>query len=220
MNVPARPPFPVFLLPLLRGVRSRAAWIAAILLAALAPATTRATTVIAPDFDSLVKQSDYIVRGVVTSVTSEWRENNGQRFISSRVTIDVKETIAGTPPQPLILQMVGGKVGKDTLTIEGAPRFVEGEEHILFVKGNGQTFYPLVAIMHGQYPIKKDEKNGAAYVARSNGKPLRNEAEVAQPLVTEFGPLAAAANSPSAPPALSPEDFSRRIRASREKSTK
>ena len=38
-----------------------------------------ATTVDAPDIDSLINQSDYVVRAVVKSATAEWREHAGQR---------------------------------------------------------------------------------------------------------------------------------------------
>ena len=178
---------------------------------------SRATTVIAPSFDSLVKQSDVVVRGTVQSVESEWRIAGGKKFIASKVRVDVHETISGVTPSPLILQMVGGKIGDESLTIEGAPQFEVGKEYILFVRDNGKAFYPLVGIMHGQYPVKTDEKSGRRFVARCNGAPLHGEDEVPLPITNTFTPYNAAAQRADGWPALTPTEFSQRIRASHEK---
>jgi hypothetical protein len=186
----------------------------------------RATTVIPPEFDSLVQQADYVVRGKVASVSSEWREQNGHRNIVTLVTIDVSETIAGTPPTPLVLQMLGGKVGDKQLIVQGAPVFATGDEHILFIRGNGIQFNPLVALMHGQYPIKKDS-TGRAFVTRSDGSPLHDEKEVSLPIESHSHAAVAASTPQTAssqpvvsvePPALTATEFAARIRASRQKS--
>jgi hypothetical protein len=136
----------------------------------------------APAFDQLVGQADYVVRATVKSVNSEWREKNGHRYIATQVTLNVGEVIRGTPPSPLILDMVGGRVGDDELSIEGAPKFNVGEESIFFVHGNGAQLFPLVAIMHGLYPIFRDAKTGTDYVVRSNGMPLYSEQDVSLPM--------------------------------------
>jgi len=149
---------------------------------AVLPLRAPATTVIAPDFDALVTQADYVVHAVVKSVNSEWRETDGHRYIATQVELQVTEVVRGTPPQPLVLQVVGGTVGNDTLVIAEAPKFVVGDEGIFFVQGNGHQMYPLVAIMHGLYPVYHDVKSGLAYVVRSNGMPLYSEQEVSLPM--------------------------------------
>jgi hypothetical protein len=175
----------------------------------LLPLSLRATTVIAPEFDSLVSQSDYVVRAVVKSVNSAWKENGGQKYITSKVELEVREIIKGTPPQPLVLEMAGGRVGTDELRIEGAPRFQVGDEDILFVQGNGRQIYPLVAIMHGLYPIFKDAKTGNEYVLRSNGMPLYSEQDVSLPM-TSLSTVKV--QNPKAQP-MTAADFVRKIRA-------
>ncbi|MEJ1971562.1 MAG: hypothetical protein WDM96_03340 [Lacunisphaera sp.] len=77
------------------------------------------------------------------------------------MTLDVLETITGTPPQPLVLDLVGGRVGKEELTIEGAPKFSPGQESILFVRGNGQVYFPLVGLTHGYFPVRRDRAPAA-----------------------------------------------------------
>lgn len=185
-------------------------WLALLALPVLF-AWAQATTVIAPSFDRLVDGSDYIVRATVKSVTSDWRDNPdqpGSRYIASRVELDVREVIKGSPPSPLVLDVVGGKVGDRELTVDGAPRFLVGQETILFVKGNGRQIIPLVGMMHGKYDVRKNKKTGREEVLRSDGQPLFNEQEVAQ---STAAAKATTLGSTTAQP-LTPADFASRIR--------
>jgi hypothetical protein len=146
------------------------------------PSRSSATSVTPPAFDQLVSQADYIVRAVVKSVHSELVQAAGQKHISTKVELDVKQVIAGTPPQPLVLIVMGGRVGNLEMVVQGAPTFAVGDENIFFVRGNGQQFYPLVAIMHGVYPVYHDAVAKEDFVLRSNGDPLYNAADVALPM--------------------------------------
>lgn len=148
-----------------------------------ATAAARATTVIPPEFAELSQNSDYVVRGVVKSVRNEIRLRNGREVPFTLAEIEVTDAIAGTVPAQVVLSMIGGKTSDGSeLTIDGAPRFVVGDESIFFVKNNAVSFYPLYAVMHGLYPIKRDKATGREYVARANGLPLSATAEVALPL--------------------------------------
>lgn len=171
----------------------------------------QATTVLAPSFDRLVDGSDYIVRATVKSISSEWRDNPakpGSRYIGSRVELDVSEVIKGSPPAPLVLELVGGKVGDEELTVNGAPRFVVGQETVLFVKGNGRQIIPLVGMMHGKYDVRKNKKTGREELVRFDGQLLFHENEVVLPTASA---KASALNQTKAQP-LSPDEFATRIR--------
>jgi hypothetical protein len=141
-----------------------------------------ATTVDAPDLDSLINQSDYVVRAVVKSATAEWREHAGQRYIGTRVELEISEVIKGAPPSPLVLDLIGGRIGEDELAIQGMPRFRVGDENVLFVHGEHRKMIPLVALMHGVYPILRETRSGEAYVLRSNGRPLYSAQDVSLPM--------------------------------------
>ena len=180
--------------------------VAAALALLLSALSGSATTVIQPTFRELVSSADYIVRVEVTSVTSAWRTNPAkpsERYIGSQIALAVREIIKGTPPKPLVLDVIGGRVGDDELVVEGAPKLVAGDECILFVRGNGQTFFPLVGLMHGYFPIYRDAVTKRASVLRFNGEPLRSE--------RELEPGAASATGTQTP-ALTPEAFRERIR--------
>ena len=172
-----------------------------------------ATTIIQPSFSKLVQQADYIVRATVQSVTSEWVFDGPNKHITTKVTLDVSEVIAGTPPQPLVLVMLGGKIGNQELRVDGAPQFKVGDEDILFVHGNGVQLNPLVAMAYGRYPVKHDSATGHTYITRENGAPLYNEQEVVLPMGTAS---ALKVSQPAATP-LSPEDFKKQIQISRQK---
>jgi hypothetical protein len=179
------------------------------LLVAFAAGPAFATTVIPPDFSELVNESSYIVRAVVKSVTAEERTNaKGKKLIYSKVELEVTEAIAGRPPSPLVLQVLGGRMGDRELAIVGAPKFVVGEESILFVQNNGRQVYPLVRMMHGMYRIEKEPTRGRQQMVRSDGQPLRQVRDVS-------APHHAATRTTTAPASegLSPDDFIREIRA-------
>jgi hypothetical protein len=174
---------------------------------------THATSIIAPDFDHMVGDADYIVRAVVKSVTPEWRDNPdqpGQRYIATLVELEVKQVIKGTPPSPLVLDVVGGRIGDKELTIDGAPRFTVGQESILFVKGNGRQIIPLVGMKHGHYPLRHDKQTGQDQMTDSNGQPLYSEKDIGHPASST---TPSSAREPDARP-LSPDEFAARIRKS------
>jgi hypothetical protein len=148
----------------------------------LLPARLAATTVVPPQFDSLVAQADTVVHSVVKAVSSEWQENQGHRNIVTHVTLEVREVVTGSAPQILVLQALGGKVGDDELVVEGAPQFQVGDEDILFVHGNGIQFSPLVGVMYGRYPVVHDAATKQDYIARNNGAALYSVQEVSLPL--------------------------------------
>lgn len=170
-----------------------------------------ATSVIAPDFENLVARTDYTVRAEVVAVISSWRENPmdpAQRYIGSSVELRVLEVITGRPPSPLILEVMGGQVGPDVMTVEGAPVFRVGEESILFVQGNGRQVVPLTGMMHGFYPVRRDARTGEARVLRCNGKLVYSEHDVMLPLGATSGVVM---RNPRAKP-LTTADFTARIR--------
>lgn len=187
-------------------------WLAAAGLLLAVP-LAHATTVIAPTFDRLVNAADYIVRATVKSVTSEWRPdpgNPGERFPATLVTLEVHEVIKGSPPSPLVLELVGGRIGDYQLTVDGAPKFAVGQESVLFVRGNGRQIVPLVGMRHGQFPVRRDARTGIDQVMQSNGR-LLYEADVArlnQPDATPRNLVRAPGDRP-----LSSAEFSARIRA-------
>ena len=153
----------------------------AMALAVFAPCL-RATTVQPPSFDALVARSDYVVRAVVKTATPAWHEGDGKPYISTVLELEVREVIKGTPPAPLVLTLLGGRIGDVEFAVSGMPIFEVGDESILFVYGSDKKIYPLVGMMHGVYPILREAKTGQDYMLRSNGMPLYSTADVSLPM--------------------------------------
>ncbi len=174
----------------------------------------RATTIVPPEFSTLVNGSDYVVHAVVKAVTVEKRPRGNGTKIVTRVALDVKEVVAGTPPAQITLELLGGRIGDEELSVEGMPRFQVGDEDILFVSGNGRSICPLYAMAYGRYPVLTDAATGQKYVARADHVPLRSTTDVGAPLkslMTE----AAAARAASATAGLAPSAFIGAVQAAR-----
>lgn len=185
----------------------------ALLAGAALAAPLAATSVIPPDLRKLANESDYVIRGVVTAVEAEERViDSGKTRIYSRVTIAVREVIAGQPPATIVLEMLGGRLGDRETRLAGAPRFRTGDEDVLFVKDNGRAIFPLYRIMHGRYPILRDPQTGREYVALSNHLPLTDVAQISQPL-TEGAAADLQRRMAGTADALTPAQFVARIKA-------
>lgn len=184
-----------------------------LVLVSLLPTSLRATTVVPPDFEQLVNESDFVARAVVESVRSEYRDGPQGRLIYTRVRFALREPVIGSTSTSFELEMLGGQIGDDRLIVNGAPVFRVGDEDFLFVRDNGRTITPLVAMMHGRYPVRRDA-TGREFVARNNDVPLQDVAEVALPMTT--GEAAALQRkSVKSADALTPAQFTAQIRATR-----
>lgn len=174
----------------------------------------RGTTVVPPEFTELVNGSDYIVHAVVKSVTAEKRPRGNGVKIVTLVELDVIEVVAGTPPEKVTLELLGGKVGEEELRVVGMPEFKVGDEDILFVSRNGRAVAPLYAMGHGRYAVTREAESGRKRVMRADGAPLQDTAQVSLPLAKGgTGELARRRMALSS--ALEPAEFIQRIRAER-----
>ena len=185
-----------------------------VLLLALAAIPLRATSVVPPEFSELVNRSDYVVRARVKSLSYEDRVSGGRELVFTKIEVEVLEVIAGTPPESVVLVMLGGRSGDRELVVAGVPQFKVGDEDILFVQGNGRNFYPLYAVMHGKYPVKRDQATGRRFVTRSNEVPLGDVAEVTLPM-TDGTAAELQKRMRRTTDAMTPEDFIQRIKQQR-----
>jgi hypothetical protein len=188
------------------------------LLLALAP-VLRATTVVPPSFPELVSEADGIYRGQVTAVEARRvTQPSGDSVIKTFVTVAVERALKGPTQKEVVLEFLGGTVGADTLTVSGMPKFTVGQREIVFVQKNGVQFCPLVAMMHGRYHVLHDATSSRDFVARDNGAPLTDVADIQRPLHETPGQLRAGM-TPAAANALSPTAFEASIASEAQRST-
>jgi hypothetical protein len=127
--------------------------------------------------------------------------------IKTFVTFAVERVLKGPDQTEVTLEFLGGTVGEETMTVSGMPKFNLGAREIVFVQKNGVQFCPLVALMHGRYRVLRDEATAREHIARDNGLPLTNVAEVELPITTLPGPVRAASAASASTRALTPEAF-------------
>lgn len=168
----------------------------------------RATSVVPPTFPELVAGADAIYRGHVTAVEARRVERpDGGTVIKTFVTVGVDRALKGPDRAAVTLEFLGGTVGDESLVVSGMPKFAVGDREFVFVQKNGIQFCPLVAMMHGRYRVLRDANAGRDFVARDNGKPLTDTAEVGLPIASLPAPVAAAAAPSAAAGALTPAAF-------------
>ena len=169
----------------------------------------RATSVVPPSFPELVGESDAIYRGRVTSVQARRVERaDGQGMvIKTFVTFAVERVLKGTEQSEVTLEFLGGTVGDETMTVTGMPTFKPGDREVVFVQKNGVQFCPLVGLMHGRYRVLRDESTDREHIARDNGMPLTDTAEVELPITTLPPPVRAASAASARALALTREAF-------------
>lgn len=139
--------------------------------------SVRATTVIPPDFDHLVRRAQVIFEGEVTGVQSQWIGEGAQHRIVSFVTFKIDDALKGDPGTSYTIRMLGGTVDGETMQVSDAPKFRMGDHDLLFVENNGRQFIPLVGIQHGRFRIKKDE-SGEEMLMTGEDQPLTDVSQL------------------------------------------
>ncbi|MBL9187656.1 MAG: hypothetical protein JNK23_09275 [Opitutaceae bacterium] len=164
----------------------------ALMIACLAGAA-RATTVIPPTFDELVRESELIFRGRVTAVKSGWSQAGEKPRIATWVTFAVERTLRGTAPESSItLEFVGGTVGEHRLEVAGWPSFEVGDRGVFFVENRQARMCPLVRLRHGRYRVVDGGSGAAERVVRDDYTAVEATNDRAQPMAEQSGPARAA----------------------------
>jgi uncharacterized protein YndB with AHSA1/START domain len=133
------------------------------LLACAAPAF--ATTVVPMDTRALVARSHDIVIAEVAEVRSRWTADRSS--IVTDVTLRVTETLKGAAAAELVLTQPGGEVEGFRYSIEGSPRFVPGEETLLFAWRDRGGVPQVSGLAQGKFEIRRDPATGARAVRRT-----------------------------------------------------
>jgi hypothetical protein len=119
--------------------------------AALA-ATAGATTIARMDLRQLAAASRVVVRARCLGNESRWEE--GEIWTFSRfVTL---ETFKGSPQAEFTVRLIGGQVGGIESIVADVPRFVPGEEVILFLDPAAGGGYSVTAWEEGTFRVTRD----------------------------------------------------------------
>ena len=126
---------------------------------AIATDLASATTLVPAEFGQMAREAEVIVHGTVISVEGQL---GPQRQIESLVTLQVADTLKGTPVAQTTFRVPGGRVGRFRRVMVGAPQFAAGDEVILFLKGRAPAIAMPYGLSQGVYRIAR--LGGAATV--------------------------------------------------------
>ena len=78
--------------------------------------------------------AEKVVVGRVTDVTTRFGTNKwGDQLIFSDATVQVDETLKGSPVPSLLLTVEGGSIGELTLDVSDMPKLQKGERAVMFL---------------------------------------------------------------------------------------
>jgi hypothetical protein len=160
----------------------RPGWLLAALAWFIVVPGTHATTVRPPSFPQLVARAGFVAETVVKSVRSERITRGADTAIFTYVTFVARSAITGAVPGEFTLEFLGGTVGEETMTVVGMPQFFVGQRDVVFVEKTTGRICPLVTLGHGRYRVYTDASSSTPLIARDNGVPLEDVAEVELPM--------------------------------------
>src|SRR2546422_11385954 len=107
----------------------------ALLVACATVVTTFAQHGVPETIPSRAKGAQKIVIATVLAVTPTWDTNKyGDRLIVSHADLKVEESLKGSAPQVLSLDVEGGTVGDITLRVSDMDSIAPGDRGVFFVK--------------------------------------------------------------------------------------
>jgi hypothetical protein len=87
-------------------------------------------------------------------ITNSTRWDAGE--IWTFTTFDVEETWKGSAPARITVRLLGGEAGNLKSTVSGVPRFVPGEELVLFLERTSAEDFSVVSWVQGTFRIGHD----------------------------------------------------------------
>ena len=116
-------------------------------------ATASATVLVPADFETVVNGSGLIVHGRVVDVRSAVTAPRGG--IETFVTVAVVDAFKGNPGASVTFRVPNGQVGRYRRVIVGAPEFAEGDEVVVFLRGQAPAMPALFGLSQGVYRVTR-----------------------------------------------------------------
>jgi hypothetical protein len=161
-------------------------------LATCTAASPLATTSIPADLRSLVSAASAVALGRVAVVEPQLAP--GSRAVERLVVVRVAEYYKGQLGGEVLLRVPGGEIGGYRTVMVGAPAFREGEDVVLFLRGDAPDRASLVGLAQGVVRVRVDGRTGRRTVwppARpaltgARGRVVRGEGPPAAMALEEF----------------------------------
>lgn len=122
-----------------------------LLLALVAAAPAVASTFLAMDRTSLVREADAVIQGRVLKVESFWEPTG--TVIVTEAMVQVEEEVVGRTPTVVRVKTFGGEVNGFFVDAHGFPTFAADERVLLFLEEDGEDTLRVTGYQQGQYRL-------------------------------------------------------------------
>jgi hypothetical protein len=110
------------------------------------------TTLERLSLEDMAQKSTGIVRGRVSGCAGEMRQN----VIFTRCDVSVSETWKGNAAPRVSVYVPGGRVGRLTQTIAGAPALENGQEYVIFLWAGRSGINQVIGLHQGVFQLAAD----------------------------------------------------------------
>jgi hypothetical protein len=124
----------------------------------------RATTLAKLSLDQIAAGSDAAARVRCTAAESRWE--NGSMW--TLATVDVLESMKGNLPASITIRVPGGRVGHLTATVDATPKFMPGNEAVVFLQRSRAGDFTVAGWAEGTFRISRDPRTGAEIVTQDS----------------------------------------------------
>lgn len=131
--------------------------------------------------DQLAGRAATIVVSTVTNRQAEWENYGASRLIVTRVTLAIEQTLKGSPPRTLVVEVLGGTIGDQTLHVSHVPAFKVGDRDVLFLNGALHAASPIVGSDQGRFRVMNEAATGTARMLNAGFGPLVSPADIGTP---------------------------------------
>lgn len=117
----------------------------------------------------LVAQSKRVVVATALEQACEWQVIGGSRRIVTLTRVRVEELVTGAAPEAseLMVQTLGGRVGKIGQLVEGEADLAVRESSLVFTREVLSGLYGVTAMAQGHYPIAVEARGKVLRPSRS-----------------------------------------------------
>lgn len=108
----------------------------------------------------LVEKSKRVVVATALDQACEWQVIGGSRRIVTLTRVRVEELVTGATPEAseLMVQTLGGRVGKIGQLVEGEAELTVGQGALVFTREVLSGLYGVTAMAQGHYPISVEAR--------------------------------------------------------------
>jgi hypothetical protein len=146
------------------------------------------TTMFAVGLKDLTLTAGKIVQTKVTGIVTQWTSDSTQIVSYIRMNI-VDDMISNEEDNEIIVKQPGGKMGAQTMMVEGTTTYKVGDENIVFLRPDyvNNAAYQTIGLYQGKYRIFTDA-SGIRRVAQDvNGKVILMKSQADGAGVVETG---------------------------------